>query len=135
MLLLVRPPMVKRVMIVGERFAELRHERYWTQEELAERLRMSPANVRRLEQSEVAAMQPRNFRRLAELMEMAPAALRLRIGLPCVESLREAPEASTLSQPSALRLGSLQPVVDVDRFHGVSAARPEDREQVDHGST
>ena len=43
--------MGQRVMILGKRFAALRRERYLTQEEFAQKLEMSPANVRRLEQT------------------------------------------------------------------------------------
>ena len=64
--------MADRVMIFGKRFAALRRERYLTQEEFAHRLEMSPANVRRLEQTEMGGMQVKNFRRLAALLDVAP---------------------------------------------------------------
>src|ERR1700733_3843892 len=72
--------MTQRVMIHGKRFAALRRERYLTQDEFAQRLEMSPANVRRLEQSEVGGMQVKNFRRLATLLNVAPDELRRKIG-------------------------------------------------------
>ena len=40
--------MTQRVIIFGRRLAELRRQRYLTQDEFAHRLEMSPANVRRL---------------------------------------------------------------------------------------
>ena len=67
-------------MILGKRFAALRRERYLTQEEFAQRLEMSPANVRRLEQLETGGMQVKNFRRLATLLNISPDDLRRRIG-------------------------------------------------------
>src|SRR5580704_16784362 len=72
--------MTQRVMILGKRFADLRRERYLTQDEFAQRLEMSPANIRRLEQAEVGGMHVKNFRRLATLLNISPDDLRRAIG-------------------------------------------------------
>jgi biotin operon repressor len=123
--------MAERLLIHGERLSLLRNERYLTQAELASRLGMSTAGVRRLEQLEVGGMQVRNFRRLAELTQCTPQQLRQRIGV--------SPEWSRVSedlvsgQPSAMAPSPSLPVVNVERYHGVSAARTEDRASVDRG--
>jgi len=132
--------MVKRVTIGGQKLAALRRERYLTQQELAERLDMSLANIRRLEQSEVGGMQMKNFRRLAELLKIPPDELQRRIGAPFETETENGRGGNRRPerfgpQPSALIAGTMQPVVDIDRFHGVSAAQPEDRERVDRGQT
>lgn len=122
--------MIRRVMIDGEKFAAVRSGWYLTQEEFAQRLTMSVANVRRLEQSKEGGMQARNFRRLAELLQVTPDALHARIGV------RSAAVAEVrLPQPAAVRAETIQRVVEVERFHGVSAARLEDRTGVDRGSS
>jgi phage repressor protein C with HTH and peptisase S24 domain len=161
--------MQKRVMILGRKLAALRTERYWTQEEFAARLQMSPGNVRRLEQADVSGIQVKNFRRLAELLETTPGQLRDQIGAPPeavnagadarhpgqVEAAeREGSRPATRGngqrhtetydygsqvepdndQPSALELESVEPVVEIERFHGVSAARPEERTDVAGGT-
>jgi transcriptional regulator with XRE-family HTH domain len=128
--------MAERLLILGQKLAALRTERYLTQEELAKRLGMSTAGVRRLEQLEFGGMQMRNFRKLAELARLTPRQLRRRIGTPIVgtpnvESAQS--QSARNNQPPALASGSLGRVVDVERFHGVSAARPEDRAGVKDG--
>jgi transcriptional regulator with XRE-family HTH domain len=123
--------MAGRLLIRGERLASLRNERYLTQEELAGRLGMSTAGVRRLEQIDIGGMQAKNFRRLAELTELTPAQLRDRIGAPA--GLAMAHRELIDGQPSAMARGASLPVIDVDRFHGVSAARTEDRAGVERG--
>ena len=133
--------MGQRVMILGRRFAALRRERYLTQEEFAQRLEMSPANVRRLEQLEVGGMQVKNFRRLATLLNVAPDELRRKIGAmepPASKDEREAPASArpstaAASFPAGLKPGTKRDVVEVDHFHGVSAARNEDRTDANRG--
>src|ERR1700712_219978 len=124
--------MGQRVMILGRRFAALRRERYLTQEEFAQRLEMSPANVRRLEQSETGGMQVKNFRRLATLLNVSPDDLRRRIGAADETTATGAiataePPITNSKFPAALKSTSRRDVVDVAHFHGVSAARAEDR--------
>ena len=123
--------MAGRLLIRGERLASLRNERYLTQEELAERLGMSAAGVRRLEQIDVGGMHARNFRRLAELTQLTLEQLRQRIGA----AARELPVRQELiaGQPSAMARGASLPVINVERFYGVSAARTEDRAGVERG--
>jgi transcriptional regulator with XRE-family HTH domain len=123
--------MAERLLISGDRLASLRNERYLTQAELASRLGMSTAGVRRLEQLDVGGMQVRNFRRLAELARCTPEQLRQRIGVrPGWSGSR--PEL-VAGQPAALARGPSLAVIDVERFHGVSAARTEDRAGVERG--
>lgn len=124
--------MTRRLTISGERLASLRAERYLTQEELAGKLGMSTAGVRRLEQLRVGGMQFRNFRRLAELTQITPEQLRERIGAPSDFHARCDAEFVE-GQPPAITRGSLREVVEVERFHGVSAARREDRAGVERG--
>jgi len=62
-----------RVLIQGKKLSDIRKERYMTQEEFAEELEMSPANVRRLEQSPITGVHYKNFRRLAQLLKLGPA--------------------------------------------------------------
>ena len=125
--------MPQRVMILGKRLAALRHDRYLTQEEFAQQLAMSSANVRRLEQAPASGMQAKNFRRLAALLELAPEELQRRIGMTEHDSQpaqglgpRELPPHQT-ALPTGLRADTIQPIVDVPHFHGVSATRIEDR--------
>jgi transcriptional regulator with XRE-family HTH domain len=125
--------MTTRLLIFGGKLAALRAERYLTQEEFADRLGMSTAGVRRLEQLEVGGMQVRNFRRLAELAQLTPKALRRRIGTSAGQSVGAARSRLIDGQPAALAGESARAVVDVERFHGVSAARPEDRAGVERG--
>lgn len=141
--------MSQRVLIIGKNLASLRRQRYLTQEEFAQKLDMSPANVRRLEQSEMGGMQVKNFRRLAALVGVSPDDLRRQIGAvdeaksptevaeavveappppPVVPQAKESPEA-----PSAVRFASQRDVVDVSHYHGVSAARIESRTDADRG--
>ena len=134
----------QRVLISGRKFAALRRARYLTQEEFAQQIGMSAANVRRLERTEEGGMQAKNFRRLADLLKLSPAELHQKIGRrgqrprnghghgsASVDVL----DAGPVGLPSAVAAESLRPVVDVERFHGVSAARPEDREGVRRGRT
>jgi transcriptional regulator with XRE-family HTH domain len=132
--------MAKRVMISGKKFADVRRGWYLTQEEFAQRLAMSAGNVRRLEQSQEGGMQVKNFRRLAELMKLTPDELYARIGVGPLGPSRALgdnglEETAGPPQPPALRPDSIQPVMEIERFHGVSAARPEDRAGVDRGKT
>ena len=126
--------MASRLLIFGAKLAALRAERYLTQEEFADRLGMSTAGVRRLEQLDVGGMQMRNFRRLAELTQLTPQELRGRIGTIAGPSADAERSSLIDGQPAALARASARPVVDVERFHGVSAARPEDRAGVERGS-
>ena len=130
----------QRVLISGRKFAALRRARYLTQVEFAQRIGMSAANVRRLERSEEGGMQAKNFRRLADLLGLTPTELHQKIGRggrrprnghgsASVDVL----DANPVGLPSAVADESLRPVVDVERFYGVSAARPEDRERVRRG--
>lgn len=72
--------MVKSVQILGKKLAALRCEKFFSQEELADKLEMSSANIGRLEQEEVAGMLLSNFRKLAEVVKIDPEILRERIG-------------------------------------------------------
>jgi transcriptional regulator with XRE-family HTH domain len=119
--------MSKPLAILGEKFAALRRSRYLTQQEFAVRLGMSVANVRRLEQSEVGGMQVKNFRRLAELLHVSPDELRRRIGTPSEQDWDESARREPALPPSLVS-GSVRPVVEIDRFRGVSATRPDDRD-------
>ena len=122
--------MPQQLFIAGQRLAALRVERLLTQAELAGELGMSLGGVRRLEQSPVVAIQIRNFRKLAELTRLTPAELRTRIGpLSLTETSAGGPER----QPASVSPGSRLKVADVERFHGVSAARAEERAQVSRG--
>ena len=124
--------MKERFLIDGQKLATLRAEQYLTQAELAGRLGMSVAGVRRLEQIEQGGMQFRNFRRLAEVSRISLDDLRRRIGVPpTFRPTRVEPLAST--QPTALLANSLQRVGDIRQFHGVSASRAEDRAEVSRG--
>lgn len=133
--------MSQRVIIFGKKFADIRRQRYLTQEEFAQKLQMSPANVRRLEQSETSGMQVKNFRRLATLLDIGPDELRARIGVPAgVHLLRESPDQPAPVTPdpkfpSAIVPGSMKEVVDVEAYHSVSAARKEDRTATRRGTT
>lgn len=139
--------MSQRVTILGKRFAALRRARYLTQEEFAQRLDMSPANVRRLEQAEVGGMQVKNFRRLATLLELAPDELRARIGAP-PEPIDDddrdendhtprdpsEPPVGGPTFPASIRPATRTRVVEVEHYHGVSAARVEDRDGTPRGT-
>lgn len=137
--------MSQRVLISGLKFASLRRARYLTQEEFAQQIGMSAANVRRLEQTQMGGMQSRNFRRLAGLLRLTPDELFQRIGAaPQLDEGEAAVGGSNGGSvavaaeeelPSSLKAGSVYPVVEIERFHGVSAARPEDRAGVDLGMT
>src|ERR1700760_3608368 len=85
---------IQRVLIHGKRFAALRGERYLTQDEFAQRLEMSPANIRRLEQNEVGGMQVKNFCRLATLLNVSPDELRRKIGVDARDASSVAPETA-----------------------------------------
>ena len=116
--------MSQRVMILGKRFAALRRERYLTQDEFAQRLEMSPANVRRLEQSEVGGMQVKNFRRLATLFNVSPDDLRRRIGASS-EPAEAGLHASVVDGPSMIDStfpASLKP--DSKKYAGGNCAFP-----------
>src|SRR5258708_2955329 len=110
--------MSKSVTIAGSKFAALRIERYLTQEEFASRLQMSPGNVRRLEQSETGGMQVKNFRRLAELLEITPDELRVRIGVESSGDRSTVELEGASPQPAALKRGSLQPAAEIEQFYG-----------------
>jgi len=138
--------MSKRVIIFGKRFAGLRNERYLTQEEFAQKLSMSPANVRRLEQSESSGMHVKNFRRLATLVNVSPEELRRRIGVPVAAHGPSESALGTLSAqtdypqedrqfPRGMRIDTLKEVTDVEHFHGVSAARTEHRTATGRGKS
>ena len=129
-----------RLTISGRKFAALRRARYWTQEEFAQHIGMSAQNVRRLEQSEVGGMQVKNFRRLADLLKVTPDELRQRIGASAEAELDPAGPVAGRSRgiaeaPTAIVPGSVSPVVEIERFHGVSAARPEDRTDLADGKS
>ncbi len=121
--------MAQQFFIAGQKLAELRTERFLTQAELAGELGMSLGGVRRLEQTPVVGIHFRNFRRLAEVARLTPEQLRSRIGT----SGAAAPPLDPETQPSSLLRGSRQDVSDVERFHGVSAARTEERPGVARG--
>ena len=130
----------QRVLILGKEFAGLRRGRYLTQEEFAQRLEMSPANIRRLEQAEVGGMQVKSFRKLAALLSLSPDALRQQIGArsegsAAGETHRVDPSAPLhdAAFPTGLQIASNRGVVEVDHFHGVSAARAEDRTAAHRG--
>jgi transcriptional regulator with XRE-family HTH domain len=123
--------MTERPLISGKRLASLRTEHYLTQEELANRLDMSLAGIRRLEQMHIGGMQLRNFRRLAELVELNCEELRDRIGVAGSFSSQTARQFIA-GQPAALAQ-TAGAVMDVERFHGVSASRAEDRTDVRRG--
>jgi transcriptional regulator with XRE-family HTH domain len=134
--------MTQRVLVQGRKFAAIRRERYLTQEEFAQKLEMSPANVRRLEQSEASGMQVKNFRRLATLLNIPPDELRARIGVRSAATREpdEPPEAQAVSIhdptfPSALRAESPRDVAAIPHYHGVSATRPEDRPPTGRGQS
>lgn len=59
---------------VGRRLAELRRERGLTQEQLAERLRMAPTNLQRIELG-MQNLTLRTLVRVANELEVKPAAL------------------------------------------------------------
>src|SRR5437763_13601194 len=122
--------MSQRIIILGKRFADLRRERYLTQDEFAQKLDMSAANVRRLEQSESSGMQFRNFRKLATLVNVSPQELRRRICVPTTQESEAARGAGALQDeqfPRGIRPDTLREVTEVEHFHGVSAARTEQR--------
>ncbi|HWE03511.1 MAG TPA: LexA family transcriptional regulator [Tepidisphaeraceae bacterium] len=132
--------MDQRVVIFGKRFAALRRDRFLTQEEFAQRLEMSPANVRRLEQCEMGGMQVKNFRRLAALVNVSPADLRQQIGpasqvLPAPGRPRPERALPAADFPSGLNDATRRDIVEVPHFHGVSAARTEDRTDAHRGRT
>jgi phage repressor protein C with HTH and peptisase S24 domain len=128
-------------MILGKRFAALRRERYLTQDEFAQRLEMSPANVRRLEQAEVGGMQVKNFRRLATLVNVSPDDLRRSIGVketppPDTSNAQGAsqdPPVVSAQFPAGLKAPTQRDIVDVPHYHGVSAARIENRTDTPRG--
>jgi len=130
--------MTQRVMIFGKKFAALRRERYLTQDEFAQRLEMSPANIRRLEQAEVGGMQVKNFRRLAALLNISPDDLRRAIGAKQTsppagaEAESQEPPMASAEFPAGLK-ESPRDIVDVPHFHGVSAARIENRTDAAQG--
>ncbi|MDB5299365.1 MAG: hypothetical protein JWO87_1028 [Phycisphaerales bacterium] len=131
----------QRILIFGKEFAALRQGRYLTQEEFAQKLEMSPANIRRLEQSEAGGMQVKSFRKLAALLNLSPDALRQQIGAPSGETddasatPRVGPSATLhdAAFPTGMQPGSGRGVVEVEHFHGVSAARTEDRAAAQRG--
>ena len=128
--------MSQRVIILGKRFSALRRDRYLTQEEFAQRLEMSPANVRRLEQSEAGGMQVKNFRRLATLLNVSPDDLRRQIGAPIEmrpESAVEDQPPVTGHFPSSLKISTKHDVMEIPHYHGVSAARTENRSETPRG--
>src|SRR5207248_1281367 len=115
--------------------------RYLTQDEFAQRLEMSAANVRRLEQAEIGGMQVKNFRRLATLLNVAPDDLRRAIGAPMDSSrtMKQAPTSTAERSvgspdfPPGVKPASQRDVVDIAHFHGVSAARIENRTDAARG--
>lgn len=129
--------MNQRVVILGKQLAALRRERYLTQEEFAQRLEMSAANVRRLEQSGAGGMHVRNFRKLATLLKIEPDDLRRQIGAAggMDSAHTEVPpaELNPARAPSALKPGTIAEAVEVAHYHGVSAARLEVRTDARRG--
>jgi phage repressor protein C with HTH and peptisase S24 domain len=132
--------MAQRVMILGKRFAALRRERYLTQDEFAQKLEMSAANVRRLEQSETGGMQVKNFRRLATLLNVSPDDLRRQIGVKDEALTARIESAGALETPvvdadfpASVKPTSRRGIVDVSHYHGVSAARVENRTDTNRG--
>jgi transcriptional regulator with XRE-family HTH domain len=121
--------MTDRLLISGKRLASVRMARYLTQEELANRLGMSIAGIRRLEQMKVGGMQMRNFRRLAQLVEMTCEELRGRVGVSRSAALETAQQFIAGQRPAIAAMPVI-PVTEVERFHGVSASRAEDRTDV-----
>jgi transcriptional regulator with XRE-family HTH domain len=133
--------MSQRVIIFGRKFAAIRRDRYLTQEEFAQKLQMSPANVRRIEQSETSGMQVKNFRKLAGLLNLSPDELRSRIGAAIPATAMQTTEAEEAPAetihgpgfPSGLRRDSRRGVTEVEHYHGVSAARTEERTPTGRG--
>ncbi|HET6250010.1 MAG TPA: LexA family transcriptional regulator [Tepidisphaeraceae bacterium] len=135
--------MGQRVIILGRRLAALRRERYLTQEEFAQRLEMSPANVRRLEQSQSGGMQVKNFRRLATLLNVSPDDLKRQIGavdhpgsdLSHGATATDEPPITGADFPASVKRATRRDVVEVSHFHGVSAARVESRTDANRGTS
>ncbi len=129
--------MAQRVMILGKRLAALRRERYLTQDEFAQKLDMSPANIRRLEQAQTGGMQVKNFRRLATMLNISPDDLRRAIGATDSTEMpsENSQDASivTAEFPAAVKPGPPRDIVEVPHYHGVSAARTEDRSDAARG--
>jgi len=119
--------MARNVSVAGQKFAAIRRERYLTQEEFAQRLAMSAANVRRIEQSDTSGMHFRNLRRLATLVKTSPKQLLERIGVAEQTLSDGAPSGDAADFPWGIAEDSLQPVMEIAHFHGVSAAKTEDR--------
>lgn len=125
-----------RVLIQGKKLSDIRKERYMTQEEFAQELEMSPANVRRLEQSPITGVHYKNFRRLAQLLKLGPSELEERIGVDennpdeiaeIAASFNSKTSLALKDLPSGMRPDSRQNVSQMAHYHGVSAATVEDR--------
>jgi transcriptional regulator with XRE-family HTH domain len=122
--------MARNVSVAGQKFAAIRRERYLTQEEFAQRLAMSAANVRRIEQSDTSGMHFRNLRRLATLVKISPRQLLEQIGVADEASSDGPPLNGAPDFPRGIAEDSLLPVTEIAHFHGVSATRSEDRDAV-----
>jgi transcriptional regulator with XRE-family HTH domain len=72
MALVIAKPMDKAIQISGRKLAALRKRRYMTQEELSRALAISKGRVTAIEAEADTAMYLKNFRKLAEVLKIAP---------------------------------------------------------------
>jgi transcriptional regulator with XRE-family HTH domain len=72
--------MFRGVTINGRKLAKLRDDRLFTQEELAQELGMSKGNIGRIESEERTGIQVKNFRKLAEVLQVSIDELKSLIG-------------------------------------------------------
>lgn len=87
MVLVIVKPMDKAIQISGRKLAALRKRRYMTQEELSRALAISKGRVTAIEAEADTAMYLKNFRKLAEVLKIAPDELEKAIAPGEVETV------------------------------------------------
>lgn len=127
----------RSIQIRGERFASLWRATSMSQETFAALVGMKRSGVFRLLRPGVHGMFTDNFRRLAEVLQMTPQELRLRIGAEHgpdgVEEIPGGPHPlGTVTFQAGVR-GPAQSLREVSHFHGISAGGRDERLDVQHG--
>ena len=121
----------RTVKIRGEQFTRLWLTTSMSQETFAARIGMKHSGVFRLLRPGVHAMFSDNFARVAQALNMTPRELKERIGVG--EVVVRSSNARGPIYQSGIK-GPAQPLVEVTRFHGISAGSRAERLDVEHGT-
>lgn len=129
----------RTVRISGQRFTMLWRSTSMSQETFAARVGMKRSGVFRLLRPGIHGMFTDNFRRLAEVLNMSPEELRLRIGADDAIAANDAEQscAPVIPNPQLFASGvkgPVRPLREVTQFHGISAGARDERLDVQHGT-